>query len=47
MKITNKIQKIIRKWIKVKKLKELNSQVRTKPLDFKYSAKTIREINRQ
>ena len=47
MEITNKTQKTIQEWIKIKKLKKLNSQVRIKPLDFKYTAKTIRDINRQ
>lgn len=47
MKRTDKIQKnIIRNWIKLQKLKELNSQVRSKPLDFKYSTEKIRELNR-
>jgi len=47
MKRAGKIQKnIIQNCIKLQKLKELNSQVRAEPLDFKYSADKIRELNR-
>ena len=45
--ITESIKIALTEWLKIQKLKELNLMVNEKPLDFKYSAKTIRDKNRQ
>ncbi|NOR44957.1 MAG: DUF2191 domain-containing protein [Candidatus Delongbacteria bacterium] len=45
--ITESLKIALTEWLKIQKLKELNLMVSEKPLDFKYSAKTIRDKNRQ
>ena len=45
--ITESLKIALSEWLKIKKLKELNLMVSEDPLDFKYSAKVIRDKNRQ
>ena len=45
--ITESLKIALSEWLKIQKLKNLNLMVSEKPLDFKYSAKTIRDKNRE
>jgi len=47
--ITDSLQKALSEWLKVAKLKKLNSHLENKPLEFKsgFTASKIRRINRK
>ncbi|MBU4487383.1 MAG: DUF2191 domain-containing protein [Candidatus Delongbacteria bacterium] len=45
--ITESLKTALTEWLRMQKLKELNRQVAESPLEFKYSAEEIREINRK
>ena len=44
--ITESLKLALTDWLKIQKLKDLNSCVKNNPLDFGYSAESLRELNR-
>ncbi|MFO7809963.1 MAG: DUF2191 domain-containing protein [Candidatus Delongbacteria bacterium] len=45
--ITESLKTALTEWLRMQKLKELNMQVSERPLEFKYGADEIRELNRK
>jgi predicted lipid carrier protein YhbT len=45
--ITEALKTALSEWVKIKKLKELNLEVKDMGLDFEYSAEKIRDNNRK
>jgi hypothetical protein len=45
--ITESLKTALTEWLRMQKIKELNMQVAESPLDFKYGAEEIRDINRK
>lgn len=45
--ITESLKIALNDWIKIRRLRELNSKVKENPIFFEYSADQIRSINRQ
>jgi len=45
--ITESLKTALTEWLRMQKIKELNMQVAESPLDFKYSAEELRELNRK
>lgn len=44
--VTESLKYVLTDWLKIQKLKELNSEVNNNPLVFEYSAESLRNINR-
>lgn len=47
--ITESIKIALYEWVALKRIKQLNSEIKNRPLQFRenYSAESIRELNRQ
>jgi len=45
--ITESLKTALTEWLRMQKIKELNLQVAESPLDFKYGAEELRDLNRK
>ena len=45
--ITESLKTALTDWLRMQRLKDLNKQVAEKPLEFKYGADELRELNRK
>ncbi|MBN2856785.1 MAG: DUF2191 domain-containing protein [Candidatus Delongbacteria bacterium] len=45
--ITESLKTALTEWLRMQRIKDLNRQVAESPLDFKYGAEELRELNRK